>query len=269
MNHPLVAQQTNRHGMSASDRRRFGSPSAVQVAVVLLGAAGLVMPACVAASKTPSAAESHARKSDHDPHAPTVERRFADAQHWAKRFEDPDRDEWQQPEKVLDMLSIAPGGKIADIGSATGYFPVRLARAAPAGLVFGLDIEPDMVRYLNRRAREEGLTNLRSILAEADDPKIPERVDLIFLCNTYHHIGRRVDYFRARQADLRPGGRLAVVDWKPGDLPMGPPPNHKLAPERVISELTEARYALIMRDESLPYQYVLVFQPIHRPDPPR
>lgn len=204
-----------------------------------------------------------------DPQPPTVERRFSDADEWAKRFEDPKRDEWQQPEKVLNLLSIAPGAKIADIGSATGYFPVRLSRAAPAGMVYGLDIEPDMVRYLNRRARDEGLTNLRSILAEADDPKIPERVDLIFLCNTYHHIGRRVDYFRARQADLRPGGRLAVVDWKPGDLPVGPPPDHKLAPERVISELTEAGYALVMRDESLPYQYVLVFQPTHRWDPQR
>ena len=254
---------------AADGRRPWGAWRRRRLATCLVAIASCTWTSCVSSPRTGSPEESHGGQADSDPHAPTVDRRFEDAEQWAERFEDPKRDQWQQPEKVLDMLSIAPGAKIADIGSATGYFPVRLARAAPAGMVYGLDIEPDMVRYLNQRARDDGLTNLRSILAEPDDPKIPEPVDLIFLCNTYHHIGRRVDYFRARRADLRPGGRLAVVDWKPGDLPVGPPPGHKLAPERVISELTEAGYALVMRDESLPYQYVLIFQPTHRWDPQR
>jgi len=201
------------------------------------------------------------------PYGPESEHRFSDAERWAKRFEDPKRDAWQRPDEVLKLLSITPEMRIADIGSATGYFPVRFARAAPAGMVYGLEIEPDMVRYLNRRARQAGIDNLRSILAEPDDPKIPEPVDLIFLCNTYHHVGRRVDYFHERRADLRPGGRLAVVDFKPGDLPIGPPPDHKLAPEVVTVELADAGYALITRDESLPYQYVLIFEPTARGNP--
>ncbi len=264
MHHSLVASNTYPQRRAATGRCRLGLPFDAQLTVVLVAAACLALPACVAPSKAPSSGDSNAQKSDHDPHAPTVEHRFADADQWAKRFEDPQRDEWQQAQKVLDLLSIRVDAKIADIGSATGYFPVRFARAAPAGMVYGLDIEPDMVRYLNQRASDEGLSNLRSILAAPDDPKIPELVDLIFLCNTYHHIGRRVDYFRARRADLTPGGRVAVVDFKPGDLPVGPPPGHKLAPERVVAELTEAGYALVMRDETLPYQYVLVFEPTHR-----
>ena len=128
-----------------------------------------------------------------------MQHRFDDAECWARRFESGDRDEWQKPDHVMALLDLAPDARVADIGSATGYFPVRFARAVPHGRVYGLDIEPEMVRYLNERAARAGLTNLRSILAATDDPRIPEPVDLIFVCNTYHHIGDRAWYFRARR----------------------------------------------------------------------
>ncbi len=187
--------------------------------------------------------------------------RFRSAEDWARRFESPDRDEWQKPDYVLEVLGLAADAKVADIGSATGYFPMRFAQAVPRGLVYGLDIEADMVRYLNERAAREGAANLQSILAEPDDPKIPEPVDLIFVCDTYHHISDRVSYFQARLSDLLPGGRLAIVDFKKGDFPVGPPDEHKLAPQTVESELEEAGWRLVHRDDSLPYQYVLIFVP--------
>jgi len=187
--------------------------------------------------------------------------RFEDADYWAARFEDPERDKRQEPEHVLAVLALAPDAKVADIGSATGYFPVRFARAVPHGHVYGLDIEPDMVSYLNERAKREGLTNLTSILAAADAPHIPEPVDLIFLCNTYHHIEDRVNYFRARLADLRPGGRLVIIDYKPGELPYGPPPEHKVPPDQVEAELREAGYRLVQKDEGLEYQFFYIFTP--------
>ena len=218
--------------------------------MVLLSAA-----APAGCSQAPSAGPAHRRNPD------GVHKRFDDAEKWAKRFENPDRDARQKPDHVLAVLDLPDDATVADIGSATGYFPVRFARAVPQGRVYGLDIEDDMVRYLNQRARREGLTNLTSHQADADDPNIPQPVDLIFLCNTYHHIGRRVSYFRARLADLRPGGRLVIVDYKPGDLPYGPPADHKVPPDQVVEELDEAGYRLIAQDDGLEYQFFYIFAP--------
>jgi SAM-dependent methyltransferase len=187
----------------------------------------------------------------------TIHHRFNDAEAWAKRFEDPERDSWQLPEKVVEALELGPDMTVADIGSATGYFPVRFARACPEGMVFGADIEPDMVHYLNDRARMEGLDNLVSILAGPDDPHLPRAADLVFICNTYHHIDARVDYFRGLGAQLRPGGRVAVVDYRP-ESRRGPP--HKLAPEKVKEEMAAAGYELEASHDFLPEQYFLVFE---------
>jgi methylmalonyl-CoA mutase N-terminal domain/subunit len=100
---------------------------------------------------------------------------------------------------------------VADVGAGTGYFSVRLARAVARGKVFASDIEPDMVRYLRDRARAEGLANLVPVEGSAEDPRIPEPVDVIFVCNVYHHIaaglpvnsfGPRLSFFFAAHNNL-------------------------------------------------------------------
>ncbi len=116
--------------------------------------------------------------------------RFEKAEEWAPRFEDPERDAWQKPDEVIAALALPPDAKVADLGSATGYFAVRLARAVPKGHVYGVDIEPDMARYLTERARHEGLNNLTAVVGEPADPKLPEPVDLVLVVDTYHHISR-------------------------------------------------------------------------------
>jgi tRNA G46 methylase TrmB len=97
-----------------------------------------------------------------------VEHRFEDANRWAQVFENPERDEWQKPDEVIRALALRPDAVVTDVGSGTGYFAVRLARAVPRGRVLGVDVEPDMVRYLNERARREGLSNLSSHLGARD-----------------------------------------------------------------------------------------------------
>ncbi|MFQ6616937.1 MAG: class I SAM-dependent methyltransferase [Fidelibacterota bacterium] len=185
--------------------------------------------------------------------------RFKDAEKWAERFENPERDQWQKPEEVIDILSFQGDETVVDIGSGTGYFSVRFAKVLPRGKVYGADIEPDMVRYLNERAKKEDLPNLSSRLVDPDDPGISEPVDVVFLCNTYHHIQDRVDYFGRLREDFRPGGRLVIVDFVKGDLPVGPPDHMKLSPEAVISELSQAGYTLTQSSDVLPYQYILIF----------
>lgn len=186
--------------------------------------------------------------------------RFTDAETWAKRFEGPERDKWQKPDAVIKALDLKQDSIIADIGSATGYFPVRFARALPKGEVYGIDIEKSMVDYLNQRAGRENLPNLSGILGQPDDPKLPEPVNLVFICNTYHHIEERKIYFKKLKKNLLPGGRLVIIDFIKGDLPVGPPDQMKLSPEKVISELLSAGYHLDQKLEMLPYQYVLIFQ---------
>lgn len=184
--------------------------------------------------------------------------RFDNADEWARRFEDPERDGWQQPDRVLAALKLPPDAKVADIGAATGYFPVRLARAVPQGRVYGVDIEQGMVDYLTARAKREGLANLEAVLCSADDPKLPEAVDLVLLVNTYHHVSDRPAYFRRLQAKLRQGGRLAIIDFRKGQ-PMGPPEEHRIGAEQVRQELEAAGYALDADHAFLPNQHFLVF----------
>jgi SAM-dependent methyltransferase len=113
---------------------------------------------------------------------------------------------------------------------------------------------------LNDRAQKEGIDNLISILGEFHDPKIPEPADIVFICNTYHHIDDRVIYFKNIKSKFRPDGKLVIVDFRKGDLPVGPPDKQKISPKHVIQELEKAGFVLTQHQEDLPYQYMLTFK---------
>ena len=185
--------------------------------------------------------------------------RFDDAETWAKRFEGPERDAWQQPEKVLAFVALKPGQSLADVGAGTGYFSVRFARQPGASEVFAVDVEPSMVDYTSRRAQREQLPNLKAVLGTTEDPKIPAPVDVVFVCDTYHHIDNRTAYFQKLATSLKPGGRLVIVDFKK-DSPEGPPPEARLTPEQIDQELAPAGLRRTQVDLStLPRQYMLTY----------
>jgi SAM-dependent methyltransferase len=186
--------------------------------------------------------------------------RFQDAARWSRVFDDPARDTWQKPDEVIRALSLAPDALVADIGSGTGYFSVRLARAVPKGHVYGADVEPDMVAYLGERGRREGLANLTSVAAAPDSARLPRPVDLVLVVDTYHHIAQRPDYFRRLRESLRAGGRVAIVDFLP-DAPTGPPRHARIPATAVKEEMGRAGYGLVTEHPFLPYQYFLVFAP--------
>ncbi len=182
---------------------------------------------------------------------------FKGPERWAKQWDNPERDAWQKPAAVIASLKLGRAARVADLGAGTGYFTVRLARAVPQGFVWGVDVEPQMVRYLGQRAAREGLKNVRGVVASASDARLPEPVDLVFVCDTYHHIGDRVAYFKRLAPRLKPGGRLVVVDFKAGKLPVGPPEGSRVAPPALERELTAAGYRRLALDEkTLPYQYI-------------
>jgi predicted methyltransferase len=190
----------------------------------------------------------------------THQHSFGDAEKWAQIFDDPKRDAWQKPHEVIQALALKPDAVIADIGSGTGYFSVRFANMTPKGRVYGVDTEPDMVKFLADRAKREGLNNITAVPGAPDNPRLPEKVDLIILVDVYHHVGDRERYFRQLQNSLKPGGRLAVIDFRM-DSPEGPPTSARIAPDRVKAELKRAGYALAKEHTFLPNQYFLVFQP--------
>lgn len=186
--------------------------------------------------------------------------RFDDAEKWSKIFDDPARDAWQKPVEVIAALKLAPDAVVADIGSGTGYFAVRLARAVPRGKIYGADAEPDMVRFLNARAAKESLGNLTSYAAGEEGPNLPSPIDLALVVDTYHHIPQRSRYFERLKSSLHPGGRVAIVDFRL-DSPTGPPVQHRIPPEQVKAEMERAGYRLAEQPDFLPYQYFLVFAP--------
>ena len=193
----------------------------------------------------------------------THDHSFSGAAHWAKIFDDPKRDVWQKPHEVIQALKLKPDAIIADIGSGTGYFSARFAHMVPRGRVYGLDTEPDMVKYLAERAKREGLKNITAVQAKPGDPRLPEKADVVILVDVYHHVENREQYFRQLQQSLKPGGRLAVIDFKM-DSPKGPPKAARIAPEQVKAELQRAGYRLTEEHGFLPNQYFLVLEPAQR-----
>ncbi|HEY5937619.1 MAG TPA: class I SAM-dependent methyltransferase [Kofleriaceae bacterium] len=203
---------------------------------------------------------SGSQHEQHQPghHAPGgMQHKFDDAEKWAKIFDDPKRDEWQQPDKVIAALALTPKMTVADIGAGTGYFTVRLARAVPEGEVIATDIEPEMVRYLAERAKRDQLPNVRAVATPADDPQLPPAgVDRILVVDVWHHLGDRVAYAKKLAAGLRQGGKLAIVDFKL-HAKMGPPRQHRLAPEAIAADLRAAGLSTGPTID-LPEQYIVI-----------
>jgi SAM-dependent methyltransferase len=186
--------------------------------------------------------------------------RFDDAEKWAHIFDDPKRDEWQRPHEVIRALAPAPDAAVADVGAGTGYFAVRLARMLPKGRVYAADVEPNMVRHLAQRAQREKLANIVAVQSAPDDASLPDKVDLALLVDVYHHIEDRRRYFEKLKGALKPGGRVAIIDFTL-DSRYGPPPRARIHPDRVKAELAAAGYALAEQHDFLPEQYFLVFRP--------
>ncbi len=177
---------------------------------------------------------------------------------WA--YEGVNREQWQQPEKVIATLKLRPGDQVADLGAGSGYFTFKLAKAVrPAGKVYAVDIDREMIDQIAQRAQKESAQNIETVVAQADNPLLPKTgVDLIFTVNTYHHIDERVAYFKNLQKYLRPGGRIAVIDydrraWFEGLL------RHYTPTEFIKREMEQAGYALQQELDFLDRQSFLIF----------
>lgn len=185
-----------------------------------------------------------------------------DLEHYLARLEDPERAAWQKPDQVIAALGLSPGAVVCDVGVGPGTFAIPMARAVgPQGRVHAIDVEPRMLELLERRAREAGVSNVRPLLSTDGEAAPPEPCELVLMVNAYHHFPDGAATLRRLARSLRPGGRIAVVDFHGGELPVGPPPDHKVSRERFLAAVAEAGLAVAAEHGFLPYQYFFVLRP--------
>jgi predicted methyltransferase len=172
-------------------------------------------------------------------------------------LESPDRDAWQKPEQIMDALAIADGAVVADIGAGAGWFTIRLARrVGPNGTVYAQDVQRLMLEAIRRRVAREGLQNVQTRLGKGSTPNLPTRsLDAVLVVDVYPEVDDRIALLRNLAVALKPGGRVGIVNYKPGQG--GPGPDIRIDSAAVEADARAAGLRVIAR-ENLPYQYLLV-----------
>jgi ubiquinone/menaquinone biosynthesis C-methylase UbiE len=153
------------------------------------------------------------------------------AEEWIKTLDTPQRIASLKIQETVAALKLKPGQTIGDIGAGTGLFSLPMALAVkPGGTVYAVDIDKELVDFVTEKATEQGMTNVQGAVGTPDDPNMPVNVDLALISDVLHHIEKRAEYLKQLAAYLNPGGRIAVIDFKPDQSP------HKADPTLVVSE---------------------------------
>jgi arsenite methyltransferase len=172
---------------------------------------------------------------------------------------DPSRDAWQKPKEVVEKLAIAPGSRVADLGAGGGYFAWHLADAVGAkGTVYAVEIDETGLDIIREEKQARDITNVIPILAEPADPRLPETVDLVFNCDTYHHMKDRVAYFESLARYLKADGRVAILDFHPHGFFSGLL-GHGTAAEDVEREMKSAGYRRVAGFDIVESQHFQIF----------
>lgn len=172
-----------------------------------------------------------------------------------------DREATEKPEHVLDVLAVRQGMTVADVGTGSGYFAVRVARrVAPTGRVLATDLQPEMLELLRAKTRAAKLTNVVPLLATESDAKLPRgQLDLVLMVDVYHELPHPAETLAQVRAALRPNGRLALVEYRGEDLAVPIKPDHKMTLRQIQKELTASHFVFVTSNESLPAQRIVVF----------
>lgn len=174
--------------------------------------------------------------------APLAQQR--DPKQYQQTLENPDRVAALQVDRVVATLGITPGMRIADLGAGTGIFTIPMARAAgKIGRVYAIDVDPGLLKIVEDKARIASLPTVQTIVAGDVDPKIPEPVDLIFICDTMHHLPNQAAYVKGLAKHLKPSGRVVVIDFSEAHWPSGHEA-FKITPSQVTDWMSSAGFAL-------------------------
>jgi arsenite methyltransferase len=166
---------------------------------------------------------------------------------------------WQKPDEVIEAIALNDNAVIADIGAGRGYFSYRFAEIENTGKIYAVEINEKLLERMQRKADARYPGKLVPVLGSYEDPNIPEKVDVIFLCNTYHHIENRVDYFSSLGKYLNENGRIVIVEMDNLPWYLFTLRNHQTPAAQVTEEMAQAGYKLTDEYDFLPVQNILIF----------
>jgi precorrin-6B methylase 2 len=180
----------------------------------------------------------------------------------ASWLERPEREAEERPSLAIKELRLEPGMVVADFGAGSGYYTERIARAVgPTGKVLAVDLQPEMLEMVGRRAKKAGLTNIELVRSTPEDPRLPTgAVDLILMVDVYHELGSPQRVLRAMKAALSPRGRIAIVEFRKEDRDVPIREEHKMSVKQAEQEFGAEGLVLDRRVDSLPWQHLLLFR---------
>lgn len=172
-----------------------------------------------------------------------------------------DRDREERPDLVLAALRLQPGQIVADVGCGTGYFSWRLARAvAPDGRIYGVEIQSEMLDELARNMKARQVENVMGVLGTVENPKLPEAVDLVLMVDVYHELSHPAETMAALCDSLKPGGRIALVEYRGEDPDVPIKPLHKMTESQIMKEMNALALEHVETVRTLPRQHLVIFQ---------
>lgn len=178
---------------------------------------------------------------------------------WLERS---DRDEKEQPYKVLEVMQLKSGDTVADIGVGTGYYARKIAKkVAPAGWVYGVDIQPEMLTYFNEYCARDNITNITPVLGIFDDPRLPTAsLDWIILADVYHEFENPEPMLQKMLQALKPTGKVCLLEYRlNGETAQHIKKDHRMSVEQVKAEWLPAGFELLELHEFLPSQHLFIF----------
>jgi SAM-dependent methyltransferase len=178
---------------------------------------------------------------------------------WLER---PEREEQERSDLLLSLLEVGRGAAVADIGAGSGYYTERLARAVgSAGVVYAVDVQPEMIALLRDRAKRSGLGNVRPVLADVKDVRLPAAsIDLAMMVDVYHELEYPVEVLASLVRAVRPGGRVVFVEYRAEDERVPIKPLHKMSETQIRAEAGRQSLAWEQTLTALPWQHVVIFR---------
>jgi len=182
--------------------------------------------------------------------------------HGAEWLERPERVEEERPELLLSALELKPGMTVADIGAGTGYYSWRMAqRVGASGTVYAVDIQPEMIKLLERQMSKRGAANVKAVLGGVTDPGLPPAgVDLALMVDVYHELEYPHEMLAAIVRALKPGGRLVFVEFRGGDASVPIKPLHTMTEAQVRKEAAVHALQWVKTAREFPWQHAIVFR---------
>jgi len=176
---------------------------------------------------------------------------------WLEREE---REMEENTSLLLKNLAVKPGMVVADIGAGSGYHSSLLSKMVGTGKVFAVDVEPEMIAYLNARIKEEKLSRIIPVLSTEQKVSLPENtIDMMLLVDVYHEFSFPYEMALSMRAALKPGGKLVLVEFRAEDPTVPIKTIHKMSEAQAIKEFKAAGFAFDKNIDNLPWQHCMVF----------